>query len=174
MANCPVTVPTYIELGCFNRDPGRVVALAFIDEDKTFTDPSAAAEWLVETYASSILIHQQVRGSYAKPSANKVPGYGDQSEHTVGRTHTLTARVPSVKGNEGYWNALNKSRNYKVAFVTGEDYGILYMVDKLVNIDAGLVVEEGLDSEVAWDVMISWVDIDSPATYDCPTSIFKP
>ncbi|MCK5342623.1 MAG: hypothetical protein KAR20_04415, partial [Candidatus Heimdallarchaeota archaeon] len=81
--------------------------------------------------------------------------------------------VLSVKGNDAYWNALNKSNNYTCAFVVGSDYDLLLRVDKNISIDAAIQVEESLESETQWLVTVKWSDIDVPSTSDVPVGIFE-
>ena len=92
----------------------------------------------------------------------------------VGRKHELNFRVSAVKGNHTYWNTLNRATNYRVAFVIGADYALLFWVNKNVSIDAAPVVQEALDSEVEWDVTVKWSDINVPSTSDVPAGIFEP
>ena len=173
MPNCQVFPPAYVELAGCDVEPGSVVAVAFIDEDVSFTDITDAAEWTNLTYSTDILVHQEVRGSYAKAAATEIAGKGKQDTRVVGRKHELTFRVSSIKGNDNYWNTLNRATNYKVAFVVGSDYDLLFYVNTNVSIDAGPVVEEGLDTEVDWNVSVKWSDIEVPSTSDVPTGIFE-
>jgi len=172
MANCPVTVPTYVGLDCFKVDKGRIVAVAFIDESITFVDTSDPDEWEDVTYAGDIVVHKQVRGGYAPSSISEAPGYGKQANRTVGRNHEVIVHIPSMKGNSGHWDALNKAENYKFAFVTGE-YDDLYYVNTLVQIDAKPSIEEGLDSQIDWVVSVKWSDLEQPAISDVPAGIFE-
>ena len=172
MANCPVTVPVFVELDCFKVDKGRIVGIAFIDESHVFVDTSDPAEWVDANYAADILVHKQVRGGYAPSSISEAPGYGKQASRTVGRNHEVIVHIPSMKGNSGYWDALNKAENYKFAFVTGE-YDDLYYVNTLVQIDAKPGIEEGLDSQIDWVVSIKWSDLEQPSITDVPAGIFE-
>jgi len=172
-ADCPNNIPDYIEPDCQAFEGGRIVAIAFIDEDKTFTDITDAAEWADLVYATDILIHQKTNGSMSPASPVTVEGKGAQAERSVGRDHTATVRVPGIKGNNAYWDALNRSNNYKFAFVTGKDYDILHYVDSIVDINAGEDVQSPLSSEVDWVVTLAWSDNDLPSTSDVPTGIFS-
>lgn len=173
MPNCQVFPPGYIEqVGC-DIEPGSVVAVAFIEDSVVFADITDPAEWTGLTYSTDILIHQEVRGSYAKPAATEIAGKGKQDVRIVGRKHQLDFRVSSIKGNDNYWNTLNRSTNYTLAFVVGSDYDLLLRVDKNVSIDAAPVVEEGLDTEVDWNVTVKWSDIEVPSTSDVPAGIFE-
>jgi hypothetical protein len=173
MPNCQVFPPAYVDQAGCDVEPGSVVAVAFIDEDVSFTDITDPAEWANLTYSTDILVHQEVRGSYAKPAATEIPGKGKQDTRVVGRKHELAFKVSSIKGNDNYWNTLNRSTNYTLAFVVGSDYDLLLRVDKNVSIDAGPVVQEGLDTEVDWEVSVKWSDIDVPSTSDVPAGIFE-
>ena len=173
MPNCQVFPPAYNDLVGCDIEPGSVVAVAFIDEDVVFTDITDPAEWTNLAYSTDVLVHQEIRGSYAKPAPTEIPGKGKQDTRVVGRKHELLFRVSSIKGNDNYWNTLNRSTNYKVAFVVGSDYDLLFYVDKNVSIDSGPVVEEGLDSEVDWNVSVKWSDFDVPSTSDVPVGIFE-
>jgi len=174
MPNCRPDVQEYLEIAGCNVETGSVVAVSFIEDSVTFTDITDPAEWTGQTYASDILIHQEVRGSYAKPAPTEIQGKGKQDTRVVGRKHELIFRVASVKGNDPYWNALNQATNYTLAFVVGSDYDLLMRVDKNVSIDAAPEVQEGLDTEVDWLVSVKWSDFDVPSTSDVPIGIFDP
>ena len=60
MPNCQVFPPAYRELTGCDIEPGSVVAVAFIDEDVTFTDITDAAEWTNLTYSTDILVHKRL------------------------------------------------------------------------------------------------------------------
>ena len=173
MPNCRVFPPDYVNQAGCDIEPGSIVAFAFIDEDVDFTDITDPAEWVGLDYAASVLIHQEVRGSYAKPAATEIAGKGKQDTRIVGRKHEATFRVSSIKGNDNYWNTMNRSTNYTCAFVVGSDYDLLMRVDKNVSIDAAPDVQEGLDTEVDWLVTVKWSDLDVPSTSDVPTGIFE-
>lgn len=172
MADCKFSIPSYIPQGC-DLDQGRIVALALIDTSVTFADIETATEWLTQTYDTDIIVFQEVSGSYAKPSPTEVAGKGNQDVRVVGRKHEIIVRIPGIKGNDAFWNAVNKSTTYKIAFVTGGGYDILWYVDKACSIDAGPEITEDLSSQVDWVVNIKWDSIDLPATYDVPSGVFN-
>ena len=173
-ADCPNNIPDYIEVDCQAIEFGRIVAIAFCDEDVVFTDITDPAEWTGLTYATDIIIHQQCSGSMSPASPVTIDGKGAQATRGVGRDHTATVRIAGIKGNSGHWDALNRSNNYKFAFVTGKDYDLLHYVDSIVNINAGEDVQAPLSSEIDWVVTITWSDNDLPTTTDVPAGIFEP
>ena len=172
MADCKFAIPSYIPQGC-DIDQGRIVALALIDTGVTFSDIEASAEWLTQSYDTDIIVFQEVSGSYAKPAPTEVAGKGSQDVRVVGRKHEVVIRIPGIKGNDAFWSAVNKSTNYKIAFVTGGGYDILWYVNKGCSIDAGPEITEDLSSQTDWVVNIKWDSIDLPTTHDVPSGVFN-
>jgi hypothetical protein len=172
MANCRPYIPSYIEPECI-VEGGSVVAVAFIDKSITFTNITNPAQWVDQSYASDIIIFPEVRGSYAKPSVTEVQGKGKQATRPVGRNHEVVFRVSGIKGNDVFWNAMNKSTNYTFAFVVGGSYSLLMYTSAEVSIDAAPEVQEGLDTEVDWLVSVKWSKFDVPSTSNVPAGVFN-
>lgn len=177
MPGCRVFPNEYVEqLGC-DLEPGSITAMAFVEEDVDFeTNPDDIenpANWINLAYAASVIIFQEVRGSYPRPAATEVPGKGKQDIRVVGRKHQATFKVNSVKGNDSFWNTMNKATNYKAAFVVGIDYDLLIYVPVNVSIDAALLVPESTDSEAEWEVVVKWSSKDVPRTHNVPAGIFE-
>ena len=173
MPNCQVFPPAYNELVGCDVEAGSIVAVAFIEDSKDFTDITDPAEWTSLTYSTDILIHKEVRGSYAKPAATEIAGKGKQDTRVVGRKHEVSFRVSAIKNNDNYWNTLNRATNYKFCMVVGLDYDLLLYANTNVTIDAGPDIQEGLDTEADWLVTVKWSDIEVPSTSDVPAGIFE-
>jgi len=174
MGACSVAIPNYIPLGCYEFDSGRIVACAFISGAKDFTDITDPTEWQDEIYESDIVIFQSVRGSYPPAGPQEQPSYGAQSTRTVGLNHVVNLRIPAIKGNEEFWDAVNLSDDRKFAFVIGESYETLFYVNQVVQVLGVLNIEEGLDTNADWQVTVKWTNMSLPTTSDVPTGIFQP
>lgn len=175
MSNCRPSIPAFVGQECPDES-GRVVALALIHKDifdAIYADPSNASLWVDANYAADLHIFQEVRGSYSGGEPVEVGGLGSQDTRVVNATHTLTCRVESVRDNEDFWNQLAKSHNYRPAFVVGGDYDLLMIANKDCSIYANVPVEEGLDTEVLWNVNIKWKDFNNPKTSAVPPGIFN-
>jgi len=176
MASCRKNIPEYIDLDC-TFESGRVNALAFVTEEKAAladADPSLWSDpsfWTSETYSGDILIHQEVSGEYTGADVT-IPGKGTQQERLGGKTHTLTCLVESVKGNNGYWDDLGISTNYRVAFV-GDLYNTLFVSTANCKIGANMVLANDINSINEWEVISTWADIRLPESYDVPAGIFQ-
>jgi hypothetical protein len=176
MGDCRKVIDSYVELFC-QFESGRVNALAFVSEEKakvadaTPTLWSDPAFWVDETYSGDIVIHQKVSGSYSA-SDTTGPGKGTQTERLIGKVHTLTTRVESVKGNNAYWDDLNISQAYRPVWV-GDYYQVLMVGTANARISANMIQEDALDSLLEWEVVSIWSDIRLPQTYDVPAGIFN-
>lgn len=175
MANCRPNIPNFTSPEC-DFESGRVVALAFIHKDihaAIYADPTNASLWADGNYSADLHVFQEVRGSYDGGSPIDVPGLGSQDTRVINADRSMTVMIQGVKGNEGFFNEIVKSHQYRVAFVVGGDYQTLFMNNVDVSIFGGAPVEEGLDSAVNWNVTIKWKDINNPQSSDVPTGIFN-
>ena len=176
MGQCRKVIGAFTELDC-TFESGRIVAIAFVTEEKAaladadnalWSDPSF---WTTEDYSGDILIHQEVEGDYS-PSPTTIPGKGTQQERNAGNNHTVTFRLESVKGNNKYMDDLMVSTNYRLAFV-GDQYNTLFVSTTNVRITPGMVLENTLDSLNQWNIECVWSDIRQPESYDVPVGIFN-
>jgi hypothetical protein len=172
MANCRYTIPTFNALGC-EIETGRIVAIAFVDEDKadaaSAANWSSASFWNTETYVTDILIHSKTNGTYTAAPVT-VPGKGTQGTRLAGMDHTATVRLEGV-ANSAYFNALNKSENYRAVLVF-DDYSKIMVADENCNIFARLDVQDDVNSVVDWVIDITWKSINNPTVYTAPSGIF--
>ncbi len=174
---CRPNVPGFVDLVGCDIEGGSVVAVALIEDSVVFNDANDItdpANWVDLTYASDIIIYQEVRGSYPVPAPTEIPGKGKNDVRTTGRKHELTFRMEAIKGNDNHINTVNKATNYTLAFVIGSNYDMLYYVNTNVSISAASDVQEGLDTNVDWVFTIKWSDINVPSTSDVPAGIFDP
>jgi hypothetical protein len=172
---CVATITPFTTPECPD-EKGRVVGLAFIHKNvhaAILADPSNPAVWVDGSYAADLTVFKAVRGTYDGGSAVTVAGVGNQDTKTINADRSLTVQVQGVKGNEAFWNDIRKSSNYYVAFVVGGDYGLLFINNKTVNVFAGAPVEEGLDTEVTWNVSITYKEADNPKSSNVPVGIFN-
>jgi hypothetical protein len=172
---CVATIPNFTTPECPD-ERGRVVGLAFIHKNihsTIYADPSNSSLWVDGSYASDLVVFQNVRGTYDGGSAIDVPGVGNQDTRTINADRSITCNVQGVKGNEGFWDGIRQSSNYYPAIVVGGDYNLLLIGNKTCNVFAGAPVEEGLDSEVTWAVSIKWKDANNMKSSNVPSGVFN-
>lgn len=175
MANCRPNIPDFINIDCA-FESGRVVALAFIHEDihqAIYEDPENAVLWTDGDYSADLHIFQEVRGSYDGGSPIDVAGVGNQDTRVINADRSMNVMIQGVKGNEAFFNEIVKSHRYRVAFVVGGQYDTLFINNVNTSIVGGAPVEEGLDSELVWNITIKWKDINNPKSSNVPVGIFN-
>lgn len=177
MGNCRKNIGAFTEITDCTFEAGRIVAIAFVTEEKAavadaspllWSDPTF---WTTEDYSGDILIHQEVSGSYSA-SPTTIPGKGTQQERNSGLLHTATVRIESVKGNNNYMDDLIVSQNYRLAFV-GDLYNTLFVGTTNVRITPTMILEEGTDTINEWQLEILWSDLRQAESYDVPPGIFN-
>jgi len=176
MSNCRQQVPPFVDIAC-EVESGRINAFALITQEKgelADASPTLLATpsfYTDEDYAADVIIYQSVSGGYSAADAT-ISGKGNQQERLGGKKHTATMRVEGVKGNEGHFNKLNISTNYRVVLIT-DDYQVLLFSTTNCSISANIVLEDSLESILEWDVVINWSDILLPVTSDVPLGVFQ-
>lgn len=172
---CVSTIRPFVTPEC-SDERGRIVGLAFIHENihsAIYADPSNASLWVDGSYAADLTVFQEVRGTYDGGSPTTLPGFGNQDTKTSNADRTITVQVQGVKGNEGFWDDMRRSNNFYVAVVVGGDYDLLMINNKTVDIFASPPVEEGLETEVTWNVIIKWKDANNMKTSSVPAGVFN-
>jgi len=174
MANCRPNIPDFTFPEC-DFESGRVVAVGFIHDSihaAILAAPTTAGNWTDGSYTADLHVFDEVRGSLAA-SPTDVPGLGNQDTRVISQEWTLTFMVEGVRNNHTFWNELVKSHQYKISFVVGQNYDLLFINNTDISTTAFPVIEEGLDSQVLWSVTVKWRDINIPQTSGVPAGVFN-
>lgn len=168
-SNCDDLVPDHICDPCEDIEQGRIRSMAFIKKTFVFIDESNPTEWEVGFAAGDIILIPQTKGTYDGGSEVLAPGYGDQAERFTGFNHQLQFQDPNYAQNCAFYNTLKRSRQYKAAYRTSSK---IHIIDATVQVIPKNPVQEDINSEVVWDVIVKWSHPDSPCPYDVPPGIF--
>jgi hypothetical protein len=154
---------------CDEPEGGRVRGIAFIASDFAFTDPSSTTEWRNGILAKQIIIIPETNGTFDGGAEVEGPGYGDQATKLTGYNFSLTYNDPNYKLNADFYNALKRSRNWKLAYKTES---LVHLTQNTVSVVPKNPVTDDISSEVVWNVLVKWSEGDLPIPYDEPASIF--
>jgi len=175
MANCRPNIPNFTLPECIN-ETGRIVAISFIHKAihaAIYADPSNAALWVDANYAADLHVFQEARGTYSGGQPTDIPGFGTQATRVINAEHTATIMIEGVRDNEGFWDNIALSHEYRFAFVVGGNYDLLMINNKDISVYSTPVIEDGLDSEVAWNATVKWRDFYNMKTSAVPSGIFS-
>ena len=170
---CATAIPDHLCNTCGDdKEHGRVRSVAFITESYLPTlmvDPTSPVKWQAGIATKAIVIVPEVIGSFDGGAPQEGPGYGDSDSELLGYKFGLAYKDPNYKLNAAFYNAIKRSRRYAVAWRSESQ---IHISDKTARITPKNPIAEDLNSDVVWDVAISFSQPDLPVPFDVPPGIF--
>jgi len=167
--SCETPIPQHICTPCDTHEHARVRGVAFIKKAFAFVDPSSATEWQDGVASGDIIIIPQTNGSFDGGTPQEGPGYGDSVSTYIGSDFVLQFKDPLYSENCSFYNALKKSRNYKIAYLTETK---VHISGKPVVVLPKAPIADDINGIVEWDVTAKWRESEIPCPYDIPEGIF--
>lgn len=168
--SCDADIPDHICTNCDDIEHGRVRSIAFIKEGFSFDDPTDPTEWTNGITSKQIIIIPKVNGTFDGGAEVESDGYGDQQTRLVGYNFTLNFKDPNYKQNAAFYNAIKRSRTWKVAFRTETQ---THFSNVVVEVIPKNPVTANTTDEVVWDVTVKWSDGDLPVPFDATLGTFQ-
>ena len=162
-------LPAHVAVNCNSNENGRVRGVAFIHKDVTFIDPTDATEWTTYIAQKKIHIIPETNGSFDGGSPGEGPGYGDSVSTYTATAFSLKFKDPNLVSNRPFYNAIMKSRNYKIGWLTETQ---LWLGNKPCVVMPKPAVEDNLQSATVWDVEAKWTEENLPTFSNIPDGIF--
>jgi hypothetical protein len=155
------------------KELGRIRAFFYIRSSYTFADPTDPAEWTSAIASGDVILVQNTRGNKDKSGRIGAPGFGNQKEITVTRDFTINYMHREVieDTNIDFYNDMNYSDGYYCGFVTQTKLWV-YEAENIVTVDADIVVEEGIDTMVLFNVAVTFIADNLALPYEIPAGIF--
>lgn len=166
---CDTAVPPHHCDPCAPIEHGRVRSVAFIKQSFEFTDPTDPNEWTTGIENGDIVVIPEVLGSFDGGAPVEAPGYGDQETKITGYNFSLLFKDPNYLENADFYNAIKRSRNYKIAYRTETQ---THISTNTVTVLPKNPVAEELTSEVVWDVEVKFSQGDLPEPFNTPAGTF--
>lgn len=158
---------------CLNDiEHGRVRGVAYIAADYYATlvaDPTDISLWTDGVAAGKIFIIPATQGNFDGGAPVEVTGYGDADTKVIGYKFTLTYKDPTLQGNTAFYNSIKNSGNYYVAFRTET---LTRISDNPATVKPKAPIEDDLNSEVVWNVEVTYSQPDHSVPFDTPLDLF--
>ncbi len=154
---------------CQADEHGRVRGVAFYDADYTFSDLGSSTEWDALLAAGRAWVIQQTNGEYDGGSPTFTEGFGDAPQSYSSSEFKLVYNDPTFIGNRDFYNALNKTRDKKVAW---RSETIIQTSDVAVTVFAKSAIENDVKSKRVWNVEVTFSQADEPVQDTVPAGIF--
>lgn len=167
---CDTPLPAYQEDICA-VEPSRIIAVAFIRSDNTFTDFTSASQWSTNQTAGTAVVIRNVRGNKDKSSVVEIDGFGKQQTRTVGYDRQITYEHADVVDNVDFYDVLNFDSAHSVAFYT--QGGRLFVNNNLVSVDADFIIPTELNNQIIFNVVVKWAEKEMAQPFVGPASIFE-
>lgn len=169
-AGCETEVGEHYCNPCDEIEHGKIRSVAFIKSAFVFDDPTNPTEWEAGVASGDIVIIPEVTGTFNGGDPVESTGYGDQATKITGYNFELAFKDPSYVNNAAFYNALKRSRGYKVAYRTETQ---THISTNTVTVIPKNPVAEELTSEVVWDVLVKFSQGDMPEPFATPPQIFQ-
>ena len=166
---CDADLGSHVCDPCPTKELGRVRGVAFIRNDYTFTDYEDTAQWETGILSGQIFVIPETNGTYDGGTPTYSTGFGDADQSYDSSTFKLVIKDPNFLGNRAFYNALKKSRNYRVAW---RSQTILQISDVACTAVGKAPIADDIKSVRTRDVEITFTQSDDPAEYTMPDGVF--
>ena len=165
---CPdsITAPTCSD--CPPKENGDVRSLFLVEEDFTFTDITATAEWTTGIGTKELYVFPYTRGSLEQTETT-TPGFGDRDIELDGYQYTLNVMDPEYINNANFWNDIKFSRRWKVGYRTETQVHLSSVTATIIPLQP---VAEDKKAGVNWNIKIIWSQDSLMIPSNMPTGVF--
>jgi hypothetical protein len=111
----------------------------------------------------------QTSGTFDGGTPKMVSGYGDNKERQIGSDYVLQVKDPIFADNYEFWQAVENVEDWNIAWRTETQ---LAVVDSDVTITTKAPAEEGLDTDVVWNIEAKWFSKNKPELIAYPAGLF--
>ena len=167
---CDNIVPIHVCDPCLDKEYGRVRAVAFVKGDYEFLDQTNLAEWEQAVQDGNVILIPKVHGALPEASEQLGPGYGDTTETLLGFEFSLTYYDPNYAENCDFYNQLKRSQDWKLMYKTSSKG---HLTSKTVTVIPKAPIEDDLNAEVVWMVLVKWKDSDYACPFDFPSAVLE-
>lgn len=150
--DCKQSLDVYTPDCCIPTEFGRVRSVAFIRKtylQQILSNPTDITKWQTGISNGSIAIIPLTTGAFDSGIAQKLKGYGRRISTHGNRDMQLKFSVPFDNLNYPFFNNLDKFTDLVPAFRTNS---IMHICDQVCDIYTQEVVEEDLETAIAWNI----------------------
>lgn len=153
---------------CPEKELGDIRSIALVKKSFSFTDITNEAEWHAGIAAKNIYVFPYTRGSLEQAEFEQ-PGFGDEPTTIDSYDFNLNSFHPDYKATWSFWNSVNRSKNFKLAYRTHTQ---VHLTDGAVRINAKAPVSEDKKQAVLWNVSFKFTQSFAPQPNDVPVGVF--
>jgi hypothetical protein len=145
---------------CEITEGGGVRSLCLLKKGTTIPNPYTQLDIDILVGAGLMHVMAETRGSFDGGTPKMITGYGDNKERQIGSDYVLQVKDPIFADNYEFWESVEKIEDWNIAFRTETQIAV---VSDDVTITTKAPAEEGIDTEVVWDIECKWFSKNKPA-----------
>lgn len=149
----------YICDPCEITEGGGVRSLCLLKKGTTIPNPYTQLDIDILVGAGLMHVMPETRGSFDGGTPKMITGYGDNKERNIGSDYVLQVKDPTFADNYAFWEAVENKEDWNIAFRTETQLAVVYD-DVIITTKAP--AEEGIDTEVVWDIECKWFSKSKP------------
>ena len=150
----------YICDPCEITEGGGVRSLCLLKKGTTIPNPYTQLDIDILVGAGLMHVMPETRGSFDGGTPKMITGYGDNKERNIGSDYVLQVKDPTFADNYAFWEAVENKEDWNIAFRTETQLAVVY---DDVTITTKAPAEEGIDTEVVWDIECKWFSKSKPS-----------
>lgn len=150
----------YICDPCEITEGGGVRSLCLLKKGTTIPNPYTQLDIDILVGAGLMHVMPETRGSFDGGTPKMITGYGDNKERNIGSDYVLQVKDPTFADNYAFWEAVENNEDWNIAFRTESQLAVVY---DDVTITTKAPAEEGIDTEVVWDIECKWFSKSKPS-----------
>jgi hypothetical protein len=144
---------------CEKTEGGGIRSFMAIRSGITIAVPLNLTALTAQVESGDVIILPATRGTYDGGTPKMVAGFGSQKERRTGADYVLQVKAPTYAENAGFMEALEKTDKWNLAFATETQ---LHIVTDDCNFTTKAPIEEGIDTDVLWNIEAKWFSKTKP------------
>ena len=138
---------------CNTTEGGGIRSFALIKKGNTLAVPLNLSAITALVNSGDVIIIPATRGTYDGGTPKMGAGFGNRKETLLGSDYVLMAKCPTYAQNAEFMAAVEQIDDWNVMFMTETQ---AHIVTSDVTITTKAPVEEGLDTDVLWNLECKW------------------
>jgi len=144
---------------CNVTELGGIRSLMLVKKGTTIAVPLTLNAVTAQVESGDVIILPATRGTFDGGAPKMVAGFGNRKERRIGADYVLQAKAPTYADNAIFMEAVENVQDWNLAFATENQ---LHIVSADVSITTKAPVEEGLDTDVLWNLECKWYSKTKP------------
>lgn len=144
---------------CNVTELGGIRSFLLTKKGTTIAVPLNLSALTAQVESGDVIVIPATRGTYDGGTPKMVAGFGNRKERRIGADYVLMVKAPTYADNAAFMEAVENVEDWNLAFATETQ---LHIVTADCTLTTKAPVEEGLDTDVLWNIEAKWYSKTKP------------